>query len=423
MSAAGEGAPGAVVKVEGGSNPSMTQRRNRLFKKTNNPVVHTPKETKFEGRVESLNGYIFDCSYHQSDEYTKTIKEIAEYVGRTYKYGNDAKLAIEYLRTPVFQIPADPAETASRSEQKIWEKEIDEYVKRKSVYNENMKSAYSVVWGQCSNAMRAKLESRDTHENIALAGDVIGLLRNIKDAAFSFQSEKYKVHALHEAKRRFYSLYQDRNMTVQAYMEKFKNQVDVIEHCGGSVYEESLLADALEGIINPTEADRSEAKLIAKEQYMACAFILSSDRNRYGKLVEDLENNYIQKQFKYPIDMNEAYSLLMHWKQDPKNVMRVLGANHDGVAFATNGQVENKKDATNITCYTCSEKGHYASECPLKKNAAKTGNIHVQETANNTELTGNVHVQGENECIDFEDNITTSFHFCNQGEMEGGLVV
>jgi hypothetical protein len=54
-------------------------------------------------------------------------------------------------------------------------------------------------------------------------------------------------------------------MTVQAYMEKFKNQVDVIEHCGGSVYEELLLADALEGIINPTEADRREAKLIAKE--------------------------------------------------------------------------------------------------------------------------------------------------------------
>jgi hypothetical protein len=59
-------------------------------------------------------------------------------IGRTYKYGNDAKIAIEYLRQPVFPIPADPDATASRSEQKIWEKEIDEYIKQKSIYNENM---------------------------------------------------------------------------------------------------------------------------------------------------------------------------------------------------------------------------------------------------------------------------------------------
>jgi hypothetical protein len=171
-----------------------------------------------------------------------------------------------------------------------------------------------VVWGQCNEAMRAKLESRDTHETVAIAGNVLGLLKKIKDAEISFQSEKYKVHALYEAKRRFYSLYQDRNMTVQAYLEKFKNQVDVIEHCGGSVHEESLAEEALEGSTAPTEAEQNEAKMTAKEQCMSCVFNLSADLNRYGKLIEDFENSYIQKQFKYPTNMNEAYSLLMHWK-------------------------------------------------------------------------------------------------------------
>jgi hypothetical protein len=60
-----------------------------------------------------------------------------------------------------------------------------------------MKSAYSIVWGQCTEA---KLEARDDHEQNTIDGNVISLLKNIKDEAFGFQSQKYKMHALHNAK-------------------------------------------------------------------------------------------------------------------------------------------------------------------------------------------------------------------------------
>jgi hypothetical protein len=166
----------------------------------------------------------------------------------------------------------------------------------------------------------------------------LALLRNIKDVAFSFTSEKYKVHALHEAKRRFYLLYQEKNSTCQSYLEKFKNQVDVIEHCGGSVVDEDMVADMLPENVDRFDATRDQitaARKEAKEQYLAVAFLLSSDRNRYGKLIEDLENDYTQGGCKYPVTMTESYNLLMHWKQDPKNVMRMVGATSDGVAFVT----------------------------------------------------------------------------------------
>jgi hypothetical protein len=63
----------------------------------------------------------------------------------------------------------------------------------------------------------------------------------------------------------------------------------------------------------------STAKKETKEQYLACAFLLLSDRNRYGKLVEDLENSFIQGTFQYPLNMTEAYTLLMHWN----NIQRI----------------------------------------------------------------------------------------------------
>ena len=47
-------------------------------------------QPKFEGKCDEIKGHIYDCSNsHQSDLFTKTTKEIKEYVGRTYKYGGD----------------------------------------------------------------------------------------------------------------------------------------------------------------------------------------------------------------------------------------------------------------------------------------------------------------------------------------------
>jgi hypothetical protein len=56
----------------------------------------------------------------------KTTREIAEYVGRTYKYGGDARLAVNSLAMPLITTPADPPENASRSETRIWQKLIDQ---------------------------------------------------------------------------------------------------------------------------------------------------------------------------------------------------------------------------------------------------------------------------------------------------------
>ena len=67
--------------------------RRRSFKK---PAFRQPK---FEGKCDELKGFIYDCSdSRQADMYVKTTKEIAEYVGCTYKFGSDARLAIENLQ-------------------------------------------------------------------------------------------------------------------------------------------------------------------------------------------------------------------------------------------------------------------------------------------------------------------------------------
>jgi hypothetical protein len=90
-----------------------------------------PRTAKFEGRCEELSGHIYDyASLRQAvDMFTKTTREVCEYVGRMYKYGANTKTVLETLAMPIFAEPTDPAANASCTQVRIWEKQVDEHVK------------------------------------------------------------------------------------------------------------------------------------------------------------------------------------------------------------------------------------------------------------------------------------------------------
>ena len=214
-------------KPSGGTHPKKENPAG--FKK-----AAIPK--KFEGGCDDLKGNIYDCSdSKQADLFIKTTKVIAEYVGRTYKYGGDVMHAIEKLEVPVFTQPVEPIATATKTELRIWEKEVDEYMYRKTRLRENIKSLYALVWGQCSDIMRQKVEGMDTYSSIMNDHDGLRLLTCIKEIVYQFQSSKYTMHAVHEATRRLYTYTQGKYTTTAAYLEQYQNIVDVIEHVGGSI--------------------------------------------------------------------------------------------------------------------------------------------------------------------------------------------
>jgi pyridoxal/pyridoxine/pyridoxamine kinase len=79
---------------------------------------------KFEGRGDEFTGHIYDYanSRQAADQFTKTTREICDYVGWTYKYRADAKTAVETLTHPAFTKPTDLPVNASQTQVRIWEK-------------------------------------------------------------------------------------------------------------------------------------------------------------------------------------------------------------------------------------------------------------------------------------------------------------
>ena len=105
------------------------------------------------------------------------------------------------MMIPVFPEPTDPPIGATCTQVHIWEKQVDEHVKRDTMLGENLKTAYPLIYGQCSNALRAKLELKPNHAALESAANSIRLLENIRTVMFQFQSQRYSPLALHEAIR------------------------------------------------------------------------------------------------------------------------------------------------------------------------------------------------------------------------------
>jgi hypothetical protein len=74
--------------------------------------------------------------------------------------------------------------------------------------------------------------------------------------------------------------------------------------------------------------DRAKLKKDAQAHNLAASFMLNLESGRYGRLIEDLENNFLQGQDRWPKTLTVAFSLLMNWKQTTMQVMDSLICQH-----------------------------------------------------------------------------------------------
>ena len=251
-----------------------------------------------------------------------TLKRVTEYVGAKYKHGGDIrssiingkKMTIPVPTAPTIADPANPTAT-ERVQELIFKGKIDAYIKRESILDDNVQKAFSLVLGQCTDLLQSKLKQQANWATVSREQDVIALLEMIKNITFKFDDQKFLPLALYNAKAALYSLRQN-NMSNHDYLQKFNNLVDVSTTYNGQLYDQAIVDIACERLHPGTDFEtlgKNEKAAVhdaANELYKATMFVHQSDKRRYGKLMEDLENSYTKGNDDYPQDLVSTYHLI-----------------------------------------------------------------------------------------------------------------
>jgi hypothetical protein len=149
------------------------------------------REQKFSGKCDSLSGLVYNCSDgKQSDRFNIVTKEIAEYIGREYPFGGDIRWKIQNLKLFKESEPSELAAASSILKKHLWEKCVDEYIKRENKLEENFQTAYSLVIGQCTDYMRAKFEAVVGYSDMENRSDLIALIKTIKGISFHLEGQQ-----------------------------------------------------------------------------------------------------------------------------------------------------------------------------------------------------------------------------------------
>ena len=151
------------LQQNGESNVKGTRRpprRNkRKHKRKNDDMAKSVHELK--GATMELKDNVFACFSESNDptRYEKTMEALETNVATKFCDGGDMNWLIKNLEEFVIPMPKEPLRPHTQLETDIYKEEIKQYVSRKSKYEANKISLYSIVWGQCTDGMQTKLES------------------------------------------------------------------------------------------------------------------------------------------------------------------------------------------------------------------------------------------------------------------------
>jgi hypothetical protein len=321
---------------------SAGQKDNEENNKNSGNIGKEYHGKHFTGANSSLTGKIFDVTGRDAiHQFADTMKAIADYVGQQYTHSGDMHFMIENLSDYSFVRPPNPNDAEDPYEMEPWKKQLDIHWKRKGIYADNKMKLYSLVWGQANKATQSKIETHQEYQQCKAEYDSLKLIKIIREFVFKSDDRQYKYKAEDQAKRNFYNLRQTPDMSCQEYFEKVRNVVDVITSLGGSPADDMHLTDELPARPRGgyTEQQKQEAKERIQEKTIAYGLLTRADKGRYGKLIEEIENDFLKGHDDYPKTPTEVYNLLVNYRNYVTvNKRTAIQGGLDQVAFLTDGK-------------------------------------------------------------------------------------
>ena len=113
-------------------------------------------------------------------------------------------------------------------------------------------------------------------------------------------------------------------------------------------------------IPNKLKGKKTEEQEAARDKFLACLYLGGADRERHGKTIEDLNNDFVGGKGSYPESVSSMQQLMENRRGGGGKSKKVVDI-EDGLRATSFTQQQFK---TKKKCYLCGKQGHIAKFCP-----------------------------------------------------------
>ncbi len=309
--------------------------------------------------------------------------------------------------------PVDPDSPTAADNELIRQELMKAVGKRRMKLSKLLMNAYAMVYGQCLDDVKEKLEASRHWERIQSKQSLHKLIQKIKKICVGFNNHKQELFNLVQALKMLFLYTQNEKHGVKEYGRNFRSLWDTVEAFGGSPGIHKGMVDAMlqdpkkvADIRNLTAKEFEKVHVEASEAVKEALLISCANKQRFGKLKDDLANNYLLGGDQYPDTVDKALRVLGNY-QAPKNMLPYRGSQSTGVVLiqrgcgtgrgagqgkggaghggsgsnrsvagtktsSLSGSSAGERVKTNSKgeshCYNCGKGDHWAQECPHLSN-------------------------------------------------------
>jgi hypothetical protein len=280
-------------------------------------------------------------------QFTQLRKNIANYLQRTL--ASEGYLVSKMVRTRKEQTIAlpstvDPNAPDVADLKIIRNEEVKRIAKRRLKLQDSLKKGYATVYDQCSQEVRDKLKAMDDWDKTQRDQSLHELIQKIKRICVGFDDHKQEVFNLVQALKTLFLFTQGEKDTVDKYGHNFQSLWDTVEAFGGSPGIHKGLVDGLlrepGQVVDPANImadERKAAEEEANKLEKAALLISGAEKRRYGKLKDELANNYLLGTDQYPDTFDKALRILGNYQTTKPNMPFRGSGPKLGLAFIQRG--------------------------------------------------------------------------------------
>lgn len=320
---------GTVNQQRGGSH-------NKQKKQKQNQHQNNSDRSTFKGEVPELGAIMVgETAAKTKSFFDKVDKSIKLRIGREMDQLTLQSInAGEMIKPDEYDAELKADGNFKDAKEKLkYEIHYSKNLKREELVENELTQVFHLYIGQCSDEVKSTLKEHEKYDEMEKKMDVFLLRKMLLNLSVGFKSTKQPVKTLFVCLREFMMIRQHKGEPNATFLKRFKDlKATVQELIGGDdepfIYAYlSLLKMHCKSlnIDDHTKLDgdtKTEYMTLQQSKMEAMHFVLASDQDRYGGMIQDFDRAYLSGVDKYPVTLIKAYNLLNHWHADKRQKKR-----------------------------------------------------------------------------------------------------